>query len=88
MTLDELKTESEKLGYRLVKNQPYIRLLPCTCGRKKVEEWFGVRDNHFYACPRCGKKSPPAKTTRGARISWNEMIEKETKEERGWQVLN
>ena len=84
MTLDELKIEAEKLGYRLVKNQPYIRLLPCTCGRKRVEEWldygFGVRDNHFYACPRCGKKSPPAKTMREAKRAWNEMIEKEKKD--------
>ena len=88
MTLDELKTEAEKLGYRLVKNQPYIKLLPCTCGRKIIKEWydagFWAGDKYFYACPRCGKKSPPAKTIRGARIAWNEMIEKEKKDEQAY----
>lgn len=81
MTLDELKIEAGKLGYKLVKNQPHIKLLPCTCGRKRVREWydvgFNVSDRYFYVCPRCEKKSSSAKTRREARIAWNEMIEKE-----------
>lgn len=81
MTLDELKVEADKLGYRLTKKQTYIKLLLCTCGCKKAKEWYGVgfnvSDRYFYACPRCEKKSPSAKTRREARIAWNEMIKKE-----------
>ena len=38
MNLEELKSEAAKLGYNLVKKQPYTKLLPCTCGEKKPSE--------------------------------------------------
>lgn len=83
MTFDELKVEADKLGYQLIKKKTHIKLLPCTCGYKRIKEWydagFWVTDKYFYSCPRCEKKSPSAKTKRGARIAWNEMIEEETK---------
>lgn len=84
MTFNELKVEADKLGYRLTKKQTYIKLLPCTCGCKKAKEWYDagflVRDKYFYACPRCEKKSTPAKTIKAARIAWNEMITNESLE--------
>lgn len=38
MNLEELKAEATKLGYNLVKKQPYIKPLHCTCGKKKPRE--------------------------------------------------
>lgn len=75
MTLDELKVEAEKLGYTLIKKPESIKMLPCTCGSKRRSEWFSA-GQIFYCCNRCGKKSPPANTVRGAKRAWNEMIEK------------
>ena len=82
MTLDELKVEAEKLGYTLIKKSESVKMLPCTCGCKRRTEWFG-KGQIFYSCNGCGKKSPPAKTERGAKRAWNEMIEKEVKSDEG-----
>ena len=41
MTVEELKAEAEKQGYKLVKVASPIRILPCpVCGCKKTEEWY------------------------------------------------
>lgn len=80
MTLDELKAEAEKLGYALIKKSESIKMLPCTCGCKRRTEWF-CKGQTFYSCNRCGKKSSRSNTVRGAKRAWNEMIEKEVKQD-------
>lgn len=77
MKLEELKAEAAKLGYKLVKNQPYIKLLPCTCGENKPHEWFCTGENRgksFYKCDNCGLSAPAAKTNRRARENWNKLV--------------
>ena len=73
MTLDEIKAEAKKQGYRLVKIKPYIKLKPCKCGRKLLETWFGP-DGVYYVCPQCGRKGEHGKTDRDARILWNRSV--------------
>ena len=34
MTLEELRAEAKKHGYKLIKDTPYVRLAPCVCGHK------------------------------------------------------
>ena len=79
MELEELKAEAAKLGYNLVKKQPYIKLLPCTCGKKKPYEWFCIGENRgmsCYKCDNCGLTASAAKTNRQARENWNELVSK------------
>lgn len=78
MTLDELKAEAKKLGYKVIKDNPRVKLLPCTCGRKQISLWWDGADYMwFQECPKCGKRAPSHKTQNGARKLWNEKIEKE-----------
>ena len=80
MTLDELKVEAEKLGYKLIKKSGRIKMLPCICGSNKRTEWFDSgKGKTFYSCDRCGKKSPLSSTVNGAKRAWNEMIEETMK---------
>ncbi len=74
MTLEELKAEAKAQGYRLVKITPYVKLMPCKCGRKLIDSWVGINGIHFYKCPNCGEKGGYAETERGARIKWNESM--------------
>ena len=80
MNLEELKSEAEKLGYNLVKKQPYIKLSPCTCGEKNQHEWFYYtgenRGMRFYKCDNCELSAPAAKTNRQARENWNKLVSK------------
>ena len=80
MTLDELKAEAKAQGYRLMPIQPYIKLLPCKCGRKRgAQLWYNVpNETHFYKCRNCGLTAPEGKNEREARKLWNEMVEAET----------
>ena len=75
MTLDELKTEAKAQGYRLMPIIPYVKLAPCKCGRKEIDQWFAA-DGIFFKCPVCGMKSPKGKTEREARKKWNEEVQK------------
>lgn len=80
MTLEELKSEAAKLGYKLVKKQPYIKLLPCTCGEKKPSLWYYYNGEktgtEHYKCDNCGLEALPAKTNRKARENWNQLVSK------------
>ena len=80
MNLEELKAEAAKLGYNLVKKQPYIKLSHCTCGEKKPAQWFikqgENRGMSFYKCDDCGLSALPAKTDRQARENWNQLVSK------------
>lgn len=74
MTLDELKVEVDKLGYRLIPKPVYIKLLPCTCGCNRREHWYGCAGERFYKCQKCGKRSPSGENENDAKRLWNEMI--------------
>ena len=74
MTVEELKKEARKLGYTIIKKNPYITLDPCKCGRKKPWMWPAQDGSEFYKCPDCGLRAPNAKNNRQARINWNELV--------------
>ena len=80
MNLEELRAEAAKLGYNLVKKQPYIKLSRCTCGENKPSEWFYYTEENkvmrIYKCDNCGLSALPAKTNRQARENWNQLISK------------
>ena len=76
MTYEELKEEARKMGYHLVKNEGSIPLLPCICGAKRRERWSGPNGG-FLRCVKCGRKGGYAKSARGEKLAWNEMIRRE-----------
>lgn len=87
MTLEELKIEAKKHGYRVIKDTSYISMLPCICGNKAIS--YGSNyispTPYFHKCHKCGFKSQPTKTKYEARAKWNESVEnalKESKNER------
>ena len=80
MTLEELKIEAAKLGYKLVKKQKSINLLPCTCGGKRRTMWITTTRStrgfqRILACDKCGMEAPPGNTIQEAKENWNKMIE-------------
>lgn len=86
MTLDELRIEAKKYGYRLTKipeKKPKIQ--PCSCGRKQIslmERFDYVERNRIgtktmlysFKCPVCGKSSDWKTSEIDARKAWNIMI--------------
>ena len=76
MSLDELKAEAKALGYKLIPITPYIKLLPCKCGRKRLEQWYRTDGSGciFFKCPVCGLSAPDGVTEREARKNWNKMV--------------
>lgn len=77
MTLEELKAEAEKLGYTLVKKNPYVALLPCSCGEKHSIRWGGA----MYYCCKCGLVGKPSRYKYQARKNWNTAVKGETDDE-------
>lgn len=77
MTLDELKKEAKAHGYRLTPVQPYIKLLPCKCGRKRLEQWWRAEGGTYFVCPNCGTKAQEGRNEREARENWNVLMEGE-----------
>ena len=74
MNLEELKSEANKLGYRLVKKSPYIPFPTCSCRKGKGIERFQCFEGYYYKCPVCGKESKPTKLMGQAAINWNNGI--------------
>ncbi len=84
MTLEELKAEAKKHGYKLTKERPYIRLSPCVCGYKHISSpmiYGSTKTPYFHRCGVCGLKSEPTKTKYEARLKWNECVENARKEQ-------
>ena len=76
MTLQELKKEAKKQGYKLVKDNPLPKLLPCKCGRKRMskEYWScGKTEKVIIVCPSCNIYSEGS-TERKARENWNKLM--------------
>ena len=64
-------------GYSVTKKPESVKLLPCVCGRKRLSLWYKMGSgNEFYKCPICDFTGESAKTTREAKILWNEAVEK------------
>lgn len=74
MTVEELKKEADKLGYRVLKKEKSIPLSACPCGRKKPWEGWHFGGGYSYKCPNCGNEAPVASTKKQARINWNEFV--------------
>lgn len=71
MTLEELRIEADRLGYRLVPKNTYIKILPCRkCGKKGVEYWTKNR-GEFCKCKGCGVESSVGRTHNEAKRLWN-----------------
>ena len=77
MTFEELKAEARKLGYKIVKDRPTIKLLPCNCGEKNsvymdyTDDW-----QRYFRCKRCGFMGYFHRKTYGAREEWNRAVGK------------
>lgn len=74
MTIEELQVEARKLGYRLVKDRPTVKLLPCPgCGSKRTLEWIHTDAAGGYTreCYICEFRAERGKTKTEARENWN-----------------
>ena len=81
MTLEELKAEAAKHGYKLTKEYKYEKLTPCTCGNKRiVAKMFydrvngKIKTSYCHKCSKCGFVSEGAKTKYEAKAKWNECV--------------
>ena len=77
-TIEELKNEANKLGYRLVKKPERVIMLPCPeCGRRYPSpgEWYDMSNEcYFKQCNNCGFRGGYSKTRIGAKKKWNEAV--------------
>ncbi len=77
MTYEELKAEAKKQGHNISKVEPYVRLLPCTCGSNYRRRYRGTYDGTYVlVCIKCGKEAR-GKSERDVRVNWNKMMEGE-----------
>lgn len=74
MTLEELRSEANKLGYSLCKKVTYEKLSTCRCGSRRIASEIGYPRSKYYRCTKCGLKSEPAKTKYQAIRSWNKAV--------------
>ena len=76
MTYEELKEEAKKQGYRLIKDTPNEKLIPCICGCNKRIRWYNTDGQVSLECarPMCDIRSPWADSEREVRHKWNETI--------------
>ena len=84
MTLEELRTEAKKHGYKLTKEYPYIPLASCVCGRRGGNmcfNWGNKAEYYFHKCYHCGFASKGAKTKYEAKLKWNECVENARKDQ-------
>ena len=79
MTLEEIKAEAQKHGYKLVKESPNPTLDACICGSKRHIRMLGLRTK-YYVCVKCGFKADEAKYLYQAKLKWNECVENARKE--------
>ena len=80
MTLEELKAEAKRQGYKLIKDKK-TRFERCLCGHN-VHQWCSRRgmENMVY-CKHCGLESPWVRGGDDKVIeAWNAMILKKRKE--------
>lgn len=80
MTYEELKAEAKAMGYNLIKIPEKVKLLPCVCGRKRIDCWYRNDHREYYRCVNCGLTSSTGKNNREAKLNWNKMIEEKKKD--------
>ena len=80
LTLEELKAEAKRQGYKLIKaKRP--RFEPCLCGHN-VHQWVSGPKGWAVYCKHCGLYGPWAKKSHNAVIvAWNAMILEKRKEQ-------
>lgn len=82
MTLEELKSEAKRQGYKLVKIPEKVVLSSCLCGEKRgIKLWVRVGQGNFFKCSKCGFEGPCAKGERQAKIAWNKAVAERKKRE-------
>lgn len=73
LTLEELKAEAKRQGYKLIKAKT-PRFEVCLCGHN-VHQWCGGPEGWMVYCKHCGLNSPwTAKNKTAVIEAWNEMI--------------
>ena len=77
MTLDELKAEAKRQGYKLIKDTKMPKMLPCVCGAERRVELSNTRGAYCYECMKCGRAASWGDTRREARENWNRMVNDE-----------
>lgn len=62
-------------------NPKQEKLLPCICGRKRMEYWSGAGSENriILKCPKCGFKAT-GKNEADARRKWNEAVKEKLEE--------
>ena len=94
MTLEELRVEAEKLGYKLVKIPEKVKLSPCpVCGSKHTSVWYigysGINSGQFRRCDICDFKGKTvAKGELATKKAWNEAVEEYLREENDKRTRN
>jgi hypothetical protein len=75
MTLEDLKIEAKKHGYRLEKIPERIVLLPCPiCGKKRTSTWYSPY-GRIVQCSSCdGFRGGYGRNEREAKLRWNEAV--------------
>lgn len=81
MTLEELRSEANKLGYSLCKKITYEKVSTCKCGSKRIASELWLHHTKYYRCTNCGLKSQPAKTKYQAIINWNKAVKEKQNEQ-------
>lgn len=76
MTLEELREEAKKQGYKLTKKIKYEKLQKC-CGKFPQQELTINPNGKYYYCKHCGRKGKIANSWYQARINWNKGVENE-----------
>ena len=82
MTLEELKTEANKLGYSLIKKKPYIHIKPCpVCGKKGTNVWYGTEGKGtMRQCSSCDFEGDWTNEKISTNEAWNNAVERYLKE--------
>lgn len=74
MTLEELKAEAEKHGYKLVRKDSYVPLDACPiCGEIPME-WLNAQTRMIGFMCGCKRKINWASSEHWARIAWNKSL--------------
>lgn len=76
MTLEELKAEAKRQGYKLIKEKPYIALEKCPkCGKKpRLRVYVGTDQ---YQCDCTNRSMGWYRNESKAKEAWNERVKGE-----------
>lgn len=82
MTLEELRIEAKKQGYKLIKDNKYEALIPCICGCNRRIRWYNTEGQVSMECsrPMCDIRTPWADSEAEVRRKWNKMIKEMMRE--------